>query len=117
MFMNFEHNLICIVQFMNKNSKDKEIDLDILRYLSKSLKCISKRNYPSRMGLSLNKFLIKALIKKGLIKMKNFSKNQSKIKYIYILTPKEIINKIDLTKKFMERKMKEYDDLKNDLKE
>ena len=103
---------------MNKNSKDKEIDLDILRYLSKSPNA-SQREIANRMGLSLGKinFLIKALIKKGLIKIENFSKNQSKIKYIYILTPKGIINKIDLTKKFMERKMKEYDDLKNDLKE
>ena len=113
--------MVFIVQYMNKNSKnknDKEIDLDILRYLSKSPNA-SQREIANRMGLSLGKinFIIKALIKKGFIKIENFSKNQSKIKYIYILTPKGIINKIDLTKKFMERKMKEYDDLKNDLKE
>ena len=101
---------------MNKNSKDKEIDLNILRHLSKSPSS-SQREIANSLGLSLGKinFLIKALIKKGFIKIDNFSKNQSKIKYIYILTPKGILNKLDLTKKFMERKMKEYDDLKKDL--
>lgn len=103
---------------MNKNSKDKEIDLNILRHLSKSPSS-SQREIANSLGLSLGKinFLIKALIKKGFIKIDNFSKNQSKIKYIYILTPKGILNKLDLTKKFMERKMKEYDDLKKDLNE
>ena len=103
---------------MNKNSKDKEIDLNILRHLSKSPSS-SQREIANSLGLSLGKinFLIKALIKKGFIKIDNFSKNQSKIKYIYILTPKGILNKLNLTKKFMERKMKEYDDLKKDLNE
>ncbi len=103
---------------MNKNSEDKEIDLNILRHLSKSPNS-SQREIANSLGLSLGKinFLIKALIKKGFIKIDNFSKNQSKIKYIYILTPKGILNKLDLTKKFMERKMKEYDDLKKDLNE
>ena len=103
---------------MNKNSEDKEIDLNILRHLSKSPNS-SQREIANSLGLSLGKinFLIKALIKKGFINIDNFSKNQSKIKYIYILTPKGILNKLDLTKKFMERKMKEYDDLKKDLNE
>ena len=103
---------------MNKNSEDKEIDLNILRHLSKSPNS-SQREIANSLGLSLGKinFLIKALIKKGFIKIDNFSKNQSKIKYIYILTPKGILNKLDLTKKFMKRKMKEYDDLKKDLNE
>ena len=64
---------------MNKNSKDKEIDLDILRYLSKSPNA-SQREIANRMGLSLGKinFLIKALIKKGLIKIENFLKTNQK---------------------------------------
>ena len=103
---------------MNKNFEDKEIDLNILRHLSKSPNS-SQREIANSLGLSLGKinFLIKALINKGFIKIDNFSKNQSKIKYIYILTPKGILNKLDLTKRFMERKMKEYDDLKKDLNE
>ena len=64
---------------MNKNSEDKEIDLNILRHLSKSPNS-SQREIANSLGLSLGKinFLIKALIKKGFIKIDNFSKNQSK---------------------------------------
>lgn len=113
--------MVFIVQYMNKNSKnknDKEIDLDILRYLSKSPNA-SQREIANRMGLSLGKinFIIKALIKKGFIKIENFSKNQSKINYIYLLTPKGISTKLSLTIKFMKRKLREYDELKKDLNE
>ena len=113
--------MVFIVQYMNKNSKnknDKEIDLDILRYLSKSPNA-SQREIANRMGLSLGKinFIIKALIKKGFIKIENFSKNQSKINYIYLLTHKGISTKLSLTIKFMKRKLREYDELKKDLKE
>ena len=113
--------MVFIVQYKNKNSKnknDKEIDLDILRYLSKSPNA-SQREIANRMGLSLGKinFIIKALIKKGFIKIENFSKNQSKINYIYLLTPKGISTKLSLTIKFMKRKLREYDELKKDLNE
>ena len=59
---------------MNKNSDDKEIDLNILRYLSKTPNA-SQREIANTLGLSLGKinFLIKALIKKGFIKIDNFS--------------------------------------------
>jgi EPS-associated MarR family transcriptional regulator len=103
---------------ISKNKNDKEIDLDILRYLSKSPNA-SQREIANRMGLSLGKinFIIKALIKKGFIKIENFSKNQSKINYIYLLTPKGISTKLSLTIKFMKRKLREYDELKKDLNE
>lgn len=103
---------------MNKNSDDKEIDLNILRYLSKTPNA-SQREIANTLGLSLGKinFLIKALIKKGFIKIDNFSKNKSKINYIYLLTPKGISTKLDLTIKFMKRKLNEYDELKKDLNE
>jgi hypothetical protein len=53
---------------------------------------------------------------KGLIKIDNFKKNPNKINYIYVLTPKGITEKTKLTVDFMKRKMKEYDELKTDLK-
>ena len=46
----------------------------------------------------------------------NFKKNPNKINYIYILTPKGIAYKTALTLKFIEKKMKEYDELRNELK-
>ena len=43
-------------------------------------------------------------------------KNPNKISYVYILTPKGISQKTQLTLSFMKRKMKEYDELKKELK-
>ena len=41
----------------------------------------------------------------------------NKINYFYVLTPKGISAKTTLTINFMKRKMKEYDELKRELKE
>ena len=46
----------------------------------------------------------------------NFAKNPNKLNYFYILTPKGIAEKTKLTLTFMKRKMKEYDELKKEMK-
>ena len=70
------------------------------------------------LGFSLGKlnYCLKALKAKGLIKISNFKKNPNKINYFYMLTPKGISEKTKLTINFMKRKMKEYDELKKELK-
>jgi len=52
---------------------------------------------------------------KGLVKINNFKKNPNKISYLYILTPKGIAAKTELTIMFMKRKMAEYDELKKEI--
>lgn len=80
---------------------------------------ISQRELAKQLGFSLGKlnYCIKALNKKGLIKVKNFKKKKNKIEYFqkYILTTKGIKYRIDLTIEFMNRKMKEYDQLKKEI--
>jgi len=50
-----------------------------------------------------------------LVKIKNFKKNPNKINYIYVLTPKGITAKTQLTLNFMKLKMKEYDELRKEV--
>ena len=71
----------------------------------------------SSLGFSLGKFnyCLKSLKKKGLVKINNFKKNPKKLNYLYVVTPKGISEKTKLSIKFMQRKMKEYDELKNEL--
>lgn len=90
---------------------------EVLRKINKSNK-ITQRKLASELGFSLGRlnYCIKALKNKGLIKISNFKKNQNKIRYIYILTPKGISHKTKLTVSFMRRKYKEYDELKKELK-
>ena len=101
-----------------KLSKENEKNLNILRELEKNPET-SQRDLAEEIGVSLGKmnYLLNELIKKGLIKIDNFSKNKSKINYIYLLTPKGISTKLNLTIKFMKKKLQEYDDLKRELKE
>ena len=94
----------------------KENYLDILRSLEKKPN-LTQRKLASKLGFSLGKlsYWLKGLQEKGLVKMKNFSKSQSKIKYIYKLTPHGIAEKTKLTINFMNKKMKEYEELKKEL--
>jgi|TARA_B110000977_G_C10945305_1_gene442474 EPS-associated MarR family transcriptional regulator len=91
--------------------------LDILRKINNKPNS-SQRELAGDLGLSLGKlnYCLKALKSKGLIKMKNFQKNPNKINYLYVLTPKGVSEKTKLTIDFMKRKLKEYDELKEELK-
>ena len=95
--------------------KDQD-NLNVLRKLQKRPDS-SQRELAKELGFSLGKFnyCIKALKQKGFIKIKNFKKNPNKINYLYVLTPQGIAEKAKLTVNFMERKMREYDELKKEL--
>ena len=99
---------------MKKNKND---NFNVLREVGKK-PGTSQRELSKNLGLSLGKinYCIKALKDKGLIKISNFSKNPNKLKYVYILTPKGVASKTRLTIDFMKRKMKEYEELKKELK-
>ena len=58
---------------------------------------------------------MKTLIEKGLVKMGNFSHNQKKLDYSYLLTPSGIKSKAVLTIYFFERKAAGYAALKRKL--
>tara|TARA_B100000700_G_C14897220_1_gene785612 strand:+ start:683 stop:991 length:309 start_codon:yes stop_codon:yes gene_type:complete len=89
---------------------------DILRKIGNT-KNITQRQLASNLGFSLGKlnYCIKALKKKGLVKIKNFEKNPNKERYLYVLTPKGIAQKTRLAINFMKRKMREYDELKKEV--
>ena len=97
--------------------KDSQDHFNVLRKIKKK-PYSSQRKLAGDLGFSLGKlnYCLKALQKKGLIKIENFKKNPKKINYIYVLTPKGITEKTKLTVNFMKRKMKEYDELKAELK-
>tara|TARA_B100000787_G_scaffold159531_1_gene137756 strand:+ start:11223 stop:11537 length:315 start_codon:yes stop_codon:yes gene_type:complete len=98
---------------MNKDNSDK---FEILRQIVKKPDT-TQRDIARDLNLSLGKvnYCVKALKEKGFVKIDNFKKNSNKINYIYILTPKGIKEKTKLTVNFMQRKIKEYDELKKEL--
>tara|TARA_B100002052_G_C15514986_1_gene433374 strand:+ start:119 stop:451 length:333 start_codon:yes stop_codon:yes gene_type:complete len=87
---------------------------NVLRKINKE-KDISQRIMAKELNISLGKlnYVVKELRKKGLIKLNNFRNNPSKLQYI--LTPKGIAQRTKLTINFMQRKMREYDELREEL--
>tara|TARA_B100001248_G_C27359826_1_gene445834 strand:- start:714 stop:1031 length:318 start_codon:yes stop_codon:yes gene_type:complete len=77
----------------------------------------TQRDMAKSLDISLGKlnYCLKALKEKGLIKINNFRKSKSKLGYMYLLTPRGVSQKTQLTINFMKRKLKEYDELKNEL--
>ena len=96
---------------------DNQDHFNVLRKINSKPQS-SQRELAEELGFSLGKlnYCLKALKKKGLIKMTNFGKNPNKINYIYVLTPRGIAEKTKLTINFMKRKMQEYDELKKEIK-
>jgi len=101
---------------MNSVKKSNQDLFDILRTISKKPE-VSQRQLASELGFSLGKlnYCLKKLQNKGLIKIQNFKKNKKKINYLYILTPQGISSKTKLTITFMQKKIKEYDELKSEI--
>ena len=97
---------------------DKQDYFNVLRLIVKK-PGYSQRQLANHLGFSLGKlnYCLKALKKKGFVKISNFKKNPNKINYAYILTPKGIAEKTSLTINFMKRKMLEYEELKSEISE
>ena len=78
---------------------------------------MSSRQVAEAVGISNGSayYVLTALIEKGLIKLGNFKKSSKKGQYIYLLTPKGIREKSILTHNFIERKRKEYINLKGEI--
>tara|TARA_Y100000816_G_scaffold254946_1_gene207454 strand:+ start:415 stop:732 length:318 start_codon:yes stop_codon:yes gene_type:complete len=102
---------------MNNKKKYSNIDeFNLMRKLKKNPNS-TQRELADDLGFSLGKlnYCLKALKKKGLVKINNFKNNENKINYLYILTPKGISAKARLTINFMKQKMREYDELKKEI--
>ena len=89
----------------------------VLREVEKNPK-ISQRKLAENVNFSLGKinYCLNALKNKGLVKMKNFKNNKKKISYAYILTTKGLSKKTNMAINFLKRKMKEYDEIKKEIK-
>ncbi len=92
--------------------------LELLRKIKKSPQT-SQRQLAEDLGFSLGKlnYILNSLKKKGLVKIKNFHNQKNKLQYMqYVLTPKGVAERTKLTINFMKRKMREYEELKKELR-
>lgn len=78
---------------------------------------VSQRELASHLGMSLGKanYCVHALVQKGWVKTENFKNSKNKIAYMYLLTPQGLRQKGRVTVRFLKRKMREYDALRDEI--
>jgi len=95
---------------------DTAAALEALRLLAARPE-LSQRQLSRGLGLSLGKthYVLHALLDKGLLKIENFRRNDNKLAYAYLLTPKGLKAKLQLTRAFLARKETEFELLRSSI--
>lgn len=88
----------------------------VLRLLQENPE-LSQRELAEAAGVSVGgvHYVLSALIDRGLVKLGNFTASEDKRRYAYVLTPKGLAEKAAITRRFLARKMQEYEDLKAEI--
>lgn len=96
----------------------KDSEFYILKELS-SKNNLTQRELSNRLGLSLGgiNYVLRALVKKGYIKIQKFKDSHNKARYIYMLTPKWAYDRAKLTRGFISSKIAEYENLQREIEE
>jgi EPS-associated MarR family transcriptional regulator len=94
----------------------EEIYLKVMRLLQENPD-LTQRELAEHLDVSVGSvnYCLKALMKKGWVKMKKFIHSKNKFGYVYVLTPTAIAERAELTSKFLARKVAEYETLKHEI--
>ena len=95
---------------------DPAAHLELLRLLEHHPE-YSQRQLAAALGVSLGKthYLLKALLGKGWVKARNFQRSNNKLRYLYVLTPHGVRQRMQLTRSFLARKEREYEMLNSQI--
>lgn len=91
-------------------------ELELMRLIG-AKQALSQRKAASTLGLSVGKvnYCLKALMAKGFVKAENYRNSSNKLAYFYLLTPSGITAKAELTRHFLARKVREYEELRAEI--
>ena len=78
---------------------------------------LAQRELAEKLGISVGglNYCLRALMERGMVKMKNFTNSKNKFGYVYVLTPTGMAEKAAITHRFLQRKMDEYEALKAEI--
>ena len=108
----------CALWVCSRRHMNEEISYKLIKIIEENPD-ISQRELAIQMGISLGKvnYCLKAMIEKGWLKACNFKNSYNKIAYAYMLTPKGLGEKAKITARFLKRKVREYELLKNEIEQ
>ncbi len=77
----------------------------------------SQRDLASALGVSVGRvnYCLRALAAKGLVKVEHYRTSTNRLAYLYLLTPAGVAEKAVLTRRFLARKVAEYDQLQQEI--
>jgi EPS-associated MarR family transcriptional regulator len=80
---------------------------------------MSQRDTAKALGISVGKvnYCVRALIRKGLVKVQRFKNSRNRAAYVYLLTPRGIEAKSELTVRFLRAHVREYELLRQEIKQ
>jgi EPS-associated MarR family transcriptional regulator len=89
-----------------------EAHLSALRELARDA-TLSQRDLAGRLGLSLGRvnYVVNSLISRGLLKARRFKNARNKLAYRYVLTPQGIEEKVAVTRRFLQAKLRACEQL------
>ena len=96
---------------MNTGTKETT-QLEVMRILEGHPR-LSQRKLASLLQVSLGKanYCLRGLIAKGVVKAENYRSSSNKTAYLYLLTPRGVVAKGILARRFLARRIEEYDQL------
>lgn len=102
--------------YFSMSSLYQESHLKVLRLLESNPQ-LSQRELAEALGISVGKvnYCLNALVDNGLVKIQNFRNNKNKRVYAYLLTSQGIVEKANMTILFLQRKMVEYELLREEI--
>jgi len=97
-------------------TRREDVRFRVLRLIEKRPEA-SQREIADALGVSVGavNYCVRALIDKGHIKVANFRASKNKLGYVYVLTPEGIAARANLAVRFIERKLAEYNTIKDEL--
>ncbi len=89
-----------------------DVELPVLEALADE-PSLSQRELAQRVGLSLTRahFVLKRLVERGLVKVRNAAQSEHKLGYLYLLTPQGMEEKANLTYAFLQRTAAQYQEM------
>lgn len=94
----------------------EDVQFRVLRLLEQNPHW-SQRELAKAVGISNGSvhYVLSALVEKGLVKFGTFTASRDKRRYAYVLTPKGISERAGLTRRFLIRKIQEYEALRAEI--
>jgi EPS-associated MarR family transcriptional regulator len=95
---------------------DETLEYQALRRLAEG-PVVNQRSLAESLGVSLGKanYVIRALVARGWVTVENVSRNQNRIGFAYLLSRKGLTEKAKLTRRFLDRKVAEFEQLQQEI--